>query len=169
MKVNSFRRYHVYHWYTQLSFVFCPREWHCSHWWAGPWAHLETSGWMEGHTCALFTPCSTKRWVMGQDLNHASQGWELRSVPGAFLPGHTTRAPSWPLWAGRAGGLHWGGCCLCSCDGIHRERKCRRRYFEAVPPSVALREAEQLSGGISLFHMAVLCKYSIVNKDLPGN
>jgi len=48
-------------------------------------------------------------------------------------------------------------------------QKCSRCYFEAVPLSVALKKAEQLSGGISLFHMAAPCKYSTVNKDLPGN
>lgn len=172
MKISSFRRYYVYYWYSQFIFVFCPRKWKCSTWWAGQWTHLEPRGSPqrneETHVCIVCTswyrevsdgarprPClpTGRSWALC--LGHSCQN---RMCP-QLAPG------SWEEQRGCTG----VGVAFAPAMEFIGRWKCRSSYFEAGPPSVVLREAEKMSGGISLFHMVVPCKYSTVNKDLPGN
>ena len=98
------------------------------------------------------------------------QGWELRSVPGAFLAGDGNTCPQpTPVSCEKQRGCTGVAVSFALVMVFGGRQKRGRCYFEAVPPSVALRKAEQLSGGISLFHMAAPCKYNTVNKDLHGN
>lgn len=84
------------------------------------------------------------------------QGRELRSVSATFLPGHSNACPQLaPVSCGEQRGCTGVGVAFAPEMEFVGRWKCRRRSLEKVPPSAALREAEQLSGGISPFHMAV--------------
>lgn len=135
MKISSFRRYYVYHWYSQFTFVFCPRKWQCSTWWPGQWTHLETRGSPQRnggtHMCIVCTS-----WY-----REVSDG----ARPRLCLP----RGRSWALCLGHScqnrmcsqlppgsceeQRLHWGRCCLCTHDGIRREMEMQEELFWSRP------------------------------------
>lgn len=157
MKISSFRRYYVYYWYSQFIFVFCPRKWKCSTWWAGQWTHLEPRGSPqrngETHVCIVCTswyrevsdgarprPClpTGRSWALC--LGHSCQNrmcpqlapgsWEeQRGCTGVGV----AFAPAMEFvgrWKCRSRLLFWG-----------RQRRCQEEYPYSIwlfPVNIAL-------------------------------